>query len=281
MSLSGPTGANSSFNILPLELKELVWLLSLPGEVSEVALLPAGLRPIIPLGPRPDDSAEHLVIYTAYPVLLHVCREWRVFAMARTTFRYCQAAMMDVPSRPFRTDLDVLYIPAVDSSPVWFSGDPRCSVTRHIAMQPHTFLNYGARSLALMTYFKNIETLTIVLPSSTGHHSLHATFAAPSKRCQLRRISNAALDDLGALSLVQDYGSSTSALGQVAKVSRFLKWIEVAVQRTTQYLQATQEWNPSGQGERDGCARPLRVGALAQTFVEYRFRNGTGGWTEG
>lgn len=280
MSFFDPGSTHSSFNILPLELKELVWQHSLPEEVSEIALLPGGLRPIVPLGPRLDDSLEHcLVIYTAYPVLMHVCRDWRAFAVSRTTFRYSQAAMMEVPSRGFRLDLDNLYIPATNSSPVWFSGDVRCSLARHIAMQAQTFLSYGARSLALMTYFKNMETLTIILPSSTGRHSLHTTFSAPPGRCRLRRVSSVALNDPKMLAVVQETGQTTGGMSQAAMVSAFLQWVEVAVQRTAQYLRATQEWDPSRQGEQDQSQTPP-FQALAQIFVEYHYRNGTGEWIE-
>ncbi|KAH6661303.1 hypothetical protein BKA67DRAFT_81286 [Truncatella angustata] len=273
--------ANCPFNKLPIELKELVLQYSMPTEVPEIAFLPGGLRPIIPLGPRPDDSAEHyLIIYTAYPVLMHVCREWRGFAVARTTLRYSQTALMDVPTRQFRPEIDVLYIPAVDSSPVWFSADRHCSTTRHIAMQPQTFLNYGARSLALMTYFTNMETLTIILPSSTGRHSLHAAFSAPTARCRLRRISGASLNDLGTLSVVHERGPEARSPGQVARVSALLHWVEVVVQRTAQYLWATQEWDSSQHGEqnRNTQASPFEI--LVQTFIEYRYENGSYHWME-
>jgi hypothetical protein len=281
MPLSNVEAANPPINRLPLELKELIWQHALPGYVPEVALLPSGLRPIIPLGPRPDDSAEHsLVIYTAYPVLMHVCREWRAFAMVRTTFRYSQAAMMDVPSRPFQPELDVLYIPAGESSPVWFSKDHRCSISRHIAMQAKTFLSYGARSLALMTYFKKMETLTIVLPSSRGRHSLDTTFSAPTTRCRLRCIGDPALNDLGTLSVVQDCGQRAGASDQVVKVSDLLQWTLMVVERMTQYLHATQEWDPTEKSEEERGAQTQPFKALAQTFIKYRYRNGSCEWTE-
>lgn len=270
-------GSRSPFDELPFELKELVWQYAMPEPLPEVALLPSGLRPITPLGPRPDDSAEHsLIINTAYPVLMHVCREWRVFAKAKTSFRYSQVALMDVPTRPFHPDLDVLYIPAVVSNPVWFSRDSRCEVTRHIAMQSQSFLNYGARSLALMTYFRNMETLTIVLPSSAGRHSLEDTFSAPTARCRLRRIGRPALDDADALAVIQECGpGGGGAPGQVAKVSAFLRWVEATVERTSQYLYATQELGADELGQ-----QPRPCEALAQTFVEYRFRNGAPDWDE-
>ncbi|KAF7515871.1 hypothetical protein G7054_g14390 [Neopestalotiopsis clavispora] len=281
-SASAPR-SRSLFNKLPAELKELIWQHSMPEHVSEIAILPGGLRPITPLGPRPDDSAEYSVlINTAYPVVMHVCREWRVFAVARTVFRYSQVAMMDVPTRPFRPDLDILYLPAEVSNPVWFSGDHRCEAAHHIAMQSQTFLNYGARSLALMTYFRNMDTLTIVLPSSAGRHPLKTTFPAPTTRCQLHRIGSRALDDIDTLAVIQDCGQGNAPQEQEAKVSALLQWVEMVVQRTAQYLQATQERDPNelllGEQKQNRVRRPFQ--ALAQTFVEYRFRNGVAEWNE-
>ncbi|ETS75709.1 hypothetical protein PFICI_12653 [Pestalotiopsis fici W106-1] len=274
-------GSKSPFDKLPTELKEFIWQYSMPEHVPEIAILPAGLRPITPLGPRPDDSAEHsLVIKTAYPVGMHVCREWRVFAMARTAFRYSQFAMMDVPTRPFRPDLDILYIPALVSNPVWFSNDSRCEAVHHIAMQSETFLNYGARSLALMTYFRNMDTLTIILPASVGRHPLKTTFPAPRTRCRLRQIDNPALNDIDTLAVIQDCGQGNEPQEQEAKVSAFLHWVEMVVQRTAQYLQATRERDPNElvEAKQSRLRRPFR--AFAQTFVEYRYRNGTAHWEE-
>ncbi|KAI1844721.1 hypothetical protein JX265_007020 [Neoarthrinium moseri] len=271
------------FDDLPHELKELIWLYALPDEVPEMATYPAGLRPILPLGPRPDDEAECLVIHTAYPVLMHVCREWRDFAARRTMFRYSQVAGMEVPTRPFRPDLDVLYLPGRDADPIWFDDGRRGSLTRHVAMQAPAFLDHGARSLALMTYFRRLESLAIVLPSSAGHHRLADTFAAPTRRCRLVPIGRSALEDLGVLSVAQDRGPSRAPT--VACASALLQWVKVVVQRTGQYLRATQERNPTLLGEeqeQEQTASPLSMPfeTSAQTFVEYRYRNGKAEWVE-
>lgn len=263
------------FNQLPVELKELVWWHSLPGDVSEVAVYPSGLRPNIPLGlPPHHDDEDLLLIRTAYPVLMHVCREWRAFAMARTKLRYSPVAMMEVPTRTFRPDLDILYLPAQGFTPVWFHARLCTIAARQVAMAPQVFLDCGAGSLALLTYFRHLEALTIVLPRSAGQLRLSETFTPPTRRCKLRPVSAAPLDDPEVLSVV------LPGCRQPVKTSAFLRWIEEALHRTAQYLMATAEREPEATRARSRGVQPWRFQAHAQTIVEYHLRDGRPQWLE-
>ncbi|KAI0903122.1 hypothetical protein F4823DRAFT_619795 [Ustulina deusta] len=50
-------------------------------------------------------------VYTGFSPLLHVNLEARSIAQKRASFAYCHRAQCMVPVRPFRPELDVLYIP--------------------------------------------------------------------------------------------------------------------------------------------------------------------------
>ncbi|KAI0127569.1 hypothetical protein BJ170DRAFT_378831 [Xylariales sp. AK1849] len=270
MSSSVAEGTRPPFSKLPLELKAMIWRPVMPDNVSEVAMLTGSL-------PVDDGPAAHVVIYTAYPVLMHVCREWRAYAISQTVFRYSQLAGMDVPSRPFRPDIDVLYLSVGDFPPSWLNGEEHAPAVRHVATEPHLFLSYGVRTIPLFTYFKHLETISVVLPSSSGHHLLTDTSPVPTRRCRLRHINTSAMGDIAQLSIAPMGDPATGTVTRKMTVSKYLNLVAHLVHNMLNYLRATHE------GEESQGRDPSTVehfGVLAQTFVEYRPRGGRANWVE-
>lgn len=106
-----------SFNRLPLEIKQVIWQLALHAAVDapEVCIT-------WPLKSCYHDKiSKPLLVDTAFPVLMHVCGEWRDFAFSfcqrpgfSIKFRFSRLAECPVPYRPFRASTDILYVSAMN-----------------------------------------------------------------------------------------------------------------------------------------------------------------------
>ncbi|KAK1978502.1 hypothetical protein LZ30DRAFT_598993, partial [Colletotrichum cereale] len=56
------------FGELPPEIRALIWLLALPEDEPEVCIVQPACN-----------TPQSLIVYTAFPVLMHVCHESRQF----------------------------------------------------------------------------------------------------------------------------------------------------------------------------------------------------------
>ncbi|KAF0320191.1 hypothetical protein GQ607_012612 [Colletotrichum asianum] len=97
--------ATGQLSVLPPEIRAMVWKFSLPDDVPEVCVFQ---KPSI----YATSVFSTLVVDTAFPALVHVCRETRYFVfntkISGITFRYSDLAGCDTPYRPFRNELDTL-----------------------------------------------------------------------------------------------------------------------------------------------------------------------------
>ncbi|KAH6648054.1 hypothetical protein BKA67DRAFT_404341 [Truncatella angustata] len=178
------------------ELRAMIWDAAMPGDISETCILqlpqPATIHDAHPSELPPHHDAAQgpsppLLVDTAFPLLMHVCRESRQHAMKRTKFRHEPAAHAMVPCRPFRPELDVLYVPDPGSPP-----PAPLETARHVAVgcwRPvygsagvvGTAISRAPTASCVFGAFPGVESISIVLPSSSsGRRPGDARSAGPA-----------------------------------------------------------------------------------------------------
>lgn len=114
------------FNCLPAEVKRSIWELALPGLEPEFCTAWPQKQT------EPDQAVTPMLVDTAFPVLMHVCQEWRAYVLGSAAtssatassrgssrafpvrFRYARSAGCLVACRDFRPELDTLYTSPTD-----------------------------------------------------------------------------------------------------------------------------------------------------------------------
>ncbi|KAI0843388.1 hypothetical protein F5Y06DRAFT_291298 [Hypoxylon sp. FL0890] len=88
------------FTSLPPEIRIIIWTFALPRDVPELCF------------PQPAGILEFTspTVYTNYPAIIHVCREARCLAQSKIRLTYSSKTKCIVPHRPFRPELDIVYI---------------------------------------------------------------------------------------------------------------------------------------------------------------------------
>lgn len=96
-----------ALNRVPREVKEAIWKSALPDDEPEVCIMwPLRFQGL-------SQTTQTLPVDTAFPVLMHVCREWRAFVLSPLSgvaFRRSRLAGCGVPYRPYRPDLDAFFV---------------------------------------------------------------------------------------------------------------------------------------------------------------------------
>ncbi|KAG7291343.1 hypothetical protein NEMBOFW57_001358 [Staphylotrichum longicolle] len=197
-----------SFNSLPLEIKQTIWQLALHAAVDEPEV--CIVWPIKTGGY--DPISKPFLVDTAFPVLMHVCGQWREFVLSScqqpsspVKFRFSRQANCRVPYRHFRPSTDILYSSSMNHEEAikchlidWEPGVPRTTLAavRHLAvdwplwMDPMDFLPE-----LVFRACPDLEKVSVVFPSS--RQAIWSCFKAPAKRCKLRRVEGA--DELSAV----------------------------------------------------------------------------------
>lgn len=193
-----------SFNKLPLELREEIWLHSIPEDEPEVCLLwpvyltKHGLQP-----------ARPLLVDTSWPVAMHVCQESRALMqnknLGRLLFRDSSAAGCRVPYREFKPEIDTLYwggesweqmVQGAEARACIFQMLPELKTVQSLAVELHSAICRPAGML-VQTWLPELKTLSIVLPESKSiTDGKHKHFRQPARRCKLQRISTDACRNL-------------------------------------------------------------------------------------
>ena len=196
--------AQMSFDNFPLEIKQAIWQLALhaAGNEPEVCIiwpLKSGSR--FPI-------SNPLLVDTAFPVLMHVCGQWRDFVLSSfqrpsspVKFRFSHQANCQVPYRHFRASTDVLYASAMnyewaihiyDMEARAETGVPwdTLAAVRHLAVDWPLWLGPGNWLPQLVfRACHNLEKVSVVFPSS--RRGMWSCFKAPARRCKLRRVEGA------------------------------------------------------------------------------------------
>ncbi|RYC55783.1 hypothetical protein CHU98_g10425 [Xylaria longipes] len=131
-------------------------------------------------------------VYTGFSALFHVNVEARSIAQARMNFTDCPSAQCMVPVRPFRPELDVLYIPWE----AWRSffllkefhyGDVWLSQLQHVAVDICLSTNLAA-FFRQARHIPSVRTLRFVVPSEHNlfNPSSMIILPTPIPRCAVR-----------------------------------------------------------------------------------------------
>lgn len=171
----------------------MIWGLSLPEDEPEVCIS----------WPTYIDGYQQLqepyLVDVAFPVLMHICRETRQFALAPPTehshlsprFRFSKEADCRVPYRHFRPELDTIYITSWHYDQVLRMYEFNHQIIRqsvHLAvemcvwgMSSYWFLDF------VFKHMQNIKTISVVFPSSESdrYNFDNDIFQPPTRRCRL------------------------------------------------------------------------------------------------
>ncbi|KAI1418865.1 hypothetical protein F5Y12DRAFT_386254 [Xylaria sp. FL1777] len=179
------------FNFLPPELRQIIWGMFMDSLEDKSELLihePSDfLRTSTLMTP---------IVYTGLPAIFHVNLEARSIVRTRVTFLDCPSAQCKVPVRPFRPELDVLYIPWE----AWRSffllkefhyGDIWLSQLQHIAVDICLSTNLAA-FFRQMQHIPSVRTLHFLLPSQHGYFNPSSMIILPTPlpRCALQTITS-------------------------------------------------------------------------------------------
>ena len=194
------------FNNFPLEIKTAIWKLALHAAVDEPEICivwPLKTGNFAPI-------STPLLVDTAFPVLMHVCGQWRDFRLSSCRrpssplkFRFSRQVYCQIPYRYFRASTDVLYLSAMnheeavkvhdmDVHTEWETGVPKdtLAAVRHIAADWTLWMNAGNWLPALVfRACPDLKKVSVVFPSS--RMAILSCFRAPAKRCKLRRVEGA------------------------------------------------------------------------------------------
>ncbi|KAJ4304092.1 hypothetical protein N0V88_001702 [Collariella sp. IMI 366227] len=172
---------------LPLELRLLIWdLCPPPSDEPEVLIIRKE---------HADDEGtllplRSLMVDTAFPVLIHVCHESRVFSLRHSTmrFRFCPEAGCKVPCRPFRFDLDTLYCGEGLKGLAFDHG--WVAEVRYLAIPAlgTSRIAGGPTADFLLRKCRELRSLSVVFCGTLDGGVLEPEFREPTRRCKLRRI---------------------------------------------------------------------------------------------
>lgn len=185
--------ANMPLQSLPVEIRSMIWVHSLPEDVPEVCIgWPTYLH-------GNQQLQEPYLVDTAFPVLMHICRETREFVLLPPTqyshfaprFRFSKEAGCRVPYRHFCPKLDTFYITNWQYDQVFRMYDFNHEVMRqsiHLAVE---MVLWSASSYwfsdFIFKHMQNIKTISIVFPSSDSerYNFDDNVFQPPTRRCRL------------------------------------------------------------------------------------------------
>ncbi|KAH9238022.1 hypothetical protein K456DRAFT_1721613 [Colletotrichum gloeosporioides 23] len=215
--------ATGQLSVLPPEIRAMVWKFSLPDDVPEVCVFQ---KPSI----YATSVFSTLVVDTAFPALVHVCRETRYFVfntkISGISFRYSDLAGCDTPYRPFRNELDTLlnaygsgvnHIPTdVDSPLSRFGASGSASTGKAHAHPPNLYTGNIAPLLAstencdvrhaqatstvqatgTVQAIGTVQATDTLQATCTGGPLLLPDFQPPEGRCKLHRFSTKEMEHL-------------------------------------------------------------------------------------
>ncbi|KAI0873644.1 hypothetical protein GGS24DRAFT_380463 [Hypoxylon argillaceum] len=182
------------FNSLPAEIRQMIWkeaALTSMENPELLILVPRSVR----LGMYSANKSTPLPpVNTAFPAVMHVNREARHIALMYTKMidigPYPWGKCL-VPQRPFRPDIDTLYVSRTHNPAQEFRSEDMEKV-QHLALDMTEFITTGLTSFFAYKsrQMPALRTLRIVLPSARADLDLSAPPCLPHRRCALRTIKS-------------------------------------------------------------------------------------------
>ncbi|KXH43822.1 hypothetical protein CSAL01_03984 [Colletotrichum salicis] len=256
------------FGELPPEIRAEIWKLSLPEVEPEVCIVESSC-----------DTPQSLLVYTAFPALMHVCHESRQFVqnsrLSDIKFTRPDSATdkieFFVPFRHYQPEMDTLF--CQNQGPASLEDiaseedfEHVLQETRHLAIPGEKeFLDLVAWVLTF--YFPKLETLSVVVKNPSHDSCFGSYFDAPKTRCKLRQVS---AEDTHTYTVdVKDLdGSETWDPSHLSKSMReYTQELEKIIEECFNDMDVTLRrahrwWNRESKTFK-------RVQYLTQTFVEY------------
>lgn len=192
------------FRSLPSELRNIIWVMSLPEDVQETCIFSQNKRWV--------REGEYPKFMMAFPWIAHVCGESRAEALRHVkTLDFEDGPQWRTAYRPFRPDLDVMVLGPHDfrderdrgsSSP---AGEGDCysfreslarvglwGAVQHVALVPSPLVSSFARNIRVwmpglneITYFGDIPVYVMeYYASDTSYHAKEFTL----RRLRLSRL---------------------------------------------------------------------------------------------
>lgn len=177
------------FKSLPPELRDMIWDFALPDDIPELYMRPhqssSPLKALAPPGP--------LLVQTAYPVLMHVCRESRELTLSRIHLQTSKADHRAIAHRVFRPDLDIIQLSYSGIAPtLWFPEVWRATLApqiQQVALEANTLTAYMRYQLAeALQYLTSLQTLHVIFMSTAEPLQIGEELIPrrPTGRCALR-----------------------------------------------------------------------------------------------
>ena len=145
---------------------------------------------------------------TAFPALIHVCREPRSFLVQHSgiRFRFSPEAGCEVPFPYFRPELDTMVwsadIQQSVRTPVYSGAhDSWLPRLQHLAMPSATAFSGEDLAYCILEDCHDLGSLSVVFPDSSDDNWVRAKFIEPKRRCKFRRIQP---DDARVMTVVND-----------------------------------------------------------------------------
>ncbi|EQB55758.1 hypothetical protein CGLO_04277 [Colletotrichum gloeosporioides Cg-14] len=246
--------ATGQLSVFPPEIRAMVWKFSLPDDVPEVCIFQ---KPSI----YATALFSTLVVDTAFPALVHVCRETRYFVfntnISGISFRYSDLAGCDTPYRPFRNELDTLlnaYGSGINHIPTDVDSTVETMASAHnigdidairevselsyiVSSFPdleHLAVRVPARRMHILQVFireilhhflPRLKTVTFVTVQATGTGGplLLPDFQPPEGRCKLHRFSTKEMEHLAIKTRQDDIQSMDDLIASVVLDSMKLR----------------------------------------------------------
>lgn len=169
------------FSDLPLELRQTIWKLRLPEEdESEVCVVT-------------DQSRD--TVYTAFPLLMHVCQESRHFVqnskVSGVEFCFSQEAECYVPVRKFRPELDMVYCHDAATLDLLRHGDNMPIGQIHYLTVPfcRRLLSSIASAILRDPNFRLLRSVSILVSRPEGEEEgIAYGIPRPRRRCKLQEV---------------------------------------------------------------------------------------------
>ncbi|KAF9885247.1 hypothetical protein FE257_000607 [Aspergillus nanangensis] len=181
---------------LPFEIRSMIWGYSLPQDVPEVCIgWPTYLK-------GDQQLQEPYLVDTAFPVLMHICRETRQFVLSpppksshfAPRFRFSKEAGCKVPYRHFRPELDKFYITNGQYDHMFQIYEFNHEIMHQCVHLAIEMAIWSASSYwfndFVFKHMQNIKTISIVFPSSDSDRYTfdNNVFQPPTRRCRLVEI---------------------------------------------------------------------------------------------
>ena len=281
----------------PKEIREIIWLYSLPPDEPEVCLMwPVNLYERDE-GPRGMQPTQPFVVDIGFPAMMHACQESRALVQntkrSGVRFRSSTAAGCPVPFRRYRPDLDTLYWGSENFQPLIWSGafEEQLHDVKSVALDIQLCFRHQSYFVDYLQHeLDGLQNLSLVLPDSTGRkpdgnghpdsdgnrHSDKIAFKQPARRCKLRSIPREVQDTIQVTPgfMLYDDRSEPLPLSQALRLAR--RGIERGITGQDSESPPIHSASPPDHvADEESFLQHVTI--IAQTFVEYQ-KDGT--WAE-